>query len=547
MEAKERGYIETSLSKPLTADIKNAIRMSINSEEGEIASLDIAAAIANEYRVFDENSKQKFLLMLANECGVDRAQVRKAVRHFAESAFLNHDMKSEEKLRESTEMEVNKLFMRMAAVSNGLEVLIEIRALLLKMSKKELDSQKSLQNQNESVVKDISKFLQQLVRTGETTKKPTTFSGQSSIWKVQSPSGAAFPFSSGTDYFVETHEHHHPLILSSEDIIALTKMEKSLKALLLNYFNVGFLEFHQISWDSPASLLEKVVRYEAVHKIDNVAQLQHRVNRLDRRCFALFHMKMPEEPLVTVHVAMISNIPSQTQEILDQKLELLPPSDARVAVFYSISNSHFGLSGIGFGNFLIRRAMTEIKEKFQHLSTFVTLSPIPKFMDWLLKPNNSAVIQQILSEDEINALFNLLPASEKAERFIEFREPQLMLLTILANPSWHEDVQTRKILEKPMVKICAKYLYGPHTSHATIDPVAKFHLNNGARIERLNWAADLYSEKTMRESAGIMVNYQYVPSDLGINHQMFVKNNIIRSSQTFLALVAPPPPPKSKL
>ena len=315
----------------------------------------------------------------------------------------------------------------------------------------------------------------------------------------------------------------------------LAALEADLKALLANWFDVGFLDLRRIDWSSPASLLEKLVGYEAVHRIRTWRDLKNRLDS-DRRCYAFFHPRMPDEPLIFVEVALVEGMATSVQRLLDQKAPVLDPREADTAIFYSINNCQRGLDGISFGNFLIKRVVALLSEEFRSLKTFATLSPIPGFCRWL----DRALVEdpELLSEAEAEALLEAAPALPAlpapngsatavagfAATAAEMPEGAQALRRILARRGWHRDQALAKVLEPVLTRLCARYLLAeidPRNPRRARDPVAHFHLSNGARVERINWLGDI-SEKGMRESCGLMVNYLYDPARIETHHEAYV-------------------------
>jgi malonyl-CoA decarboxylase len=286
----------------------------------------------------------------------------------------------------------------------------------------------------------------------------------------------------------------------------LTALEADMRGLLANWFDVGFLELQRIDWNSPAALLEKLVGYEAVHFIRSWRDLKNRLDS-DRRCYAFFHPRMPHEPLIFVEVALVKGLAFSVQRLLDQKA---PVEDARAAdsaIFYSISNCQRGLAGISFGNFLIKRVVGELSAEFPNLKSFATLSPIPGLRRWLEKQITEDDTT-LLTEEETTALLEL----EKAET------GPLALSALLARPRWWREPAVAKVVEPVLVRLCARYLLAEARGKRAADPVAHFHLSNGARVERINMAADV-SEKGVKESYSLMVNYLYDPAKIEIYHE----------------------------
>lgn len=273
----------------------------------------------------------------------------------------------------------------------------------------------------------------------------------------------------------------------------LRRTDHDFQHLLRSWFNRGFLVLHQISWETPASILEKIVQYEAVHAIDDWDDLRRRLFPEDRRCFAYFHPTMPDEPLIFVEVALTMTVPSSIQHVLADEREHRIAPETKVAVFYSISNCQEGLRGISFGNLLIKQVVDELRQELPSLETFVTLSPIPKLNEWLATQTENPVATRVLehsgTEDEVRQL-------------------------------------------------AAEYLLTAKTSRgAPWDPVARFHLGNGAQIYAVHAAADL-SENGLRQSSGAMVNYHYDLSQIETNHEQFVQNGKVSTAPSFRATPA---------
>jgi malonyl-CoA decarboxylase len=286
----------------------------------------------------------------------------------------------------------------------------------------------------------------------------------------------------------------------------LAALDGDLRGLLAAWFDIGFLELQRIDWNSPAALLEKLVDYEAVHAIRSWRDLKNRLDS-DRRCYAFFHPRMPGEPLIFVEVALVKGLAGSVQDLLDEKAPLQDPGQADTAIFYSISNCQAGLAGISFGNFLIKRVVQELSGEFRNLKTFATLSPIPGYRRWLdatLKADEPG----LLSEEEASALLTAMAADSGAAS----------LTAILGRRGWWRDAALRKAAEPVLVRLCARYLLIEANGKRARDPVAHFHLSNGARVERLNMAGDT-SEKGAKESATLMVNYLYDPARIEDWHE----------------------------
>ena len=281
----------------------------------------------------------------------------------------------------------------------------------------------------------------------------------------------------------------------------LAALESDLRSLLASWFDVGFLELRAIDWNSPAALLEKLAGYEAVHGVRSWRDLKNRLDS-DRRCYAFFHPRMPAEPLIFVEVALVRGLADSVQRLLDPKAPLVDVRDADTAVFYSISNCQRGLAGISFGNFLIKRVAELLSAELRTLKTFATLSPVPGFRRWL-DARLAEPGKDLLSEEEASALRTAAPPEGPAAE-----TGGAALAAILAARGWWRDGAMRRAAEPVLLRLCARYLLVESRGRRALDPVAHFHLSNGARLERIVPLADT-SEKGMKESAGIMVNYLY--------------------------------------
>jgi malonyl-CoA decarboxylase len=298
----------------------------------------------------------------------------------------------------------------------------------------------------------------------------------------------------------------------------LESLEKDLKYLLTNWFDIGLLELQEMTWESPAVLLEKLIVYEAVHEITSWADLKNRLDS-DRRCFAFFHNKMPYEPLIFIEVALTRGITATIHALLDESQEPVDPDEADTAVFYSISNTQKGLTGISLGNFLIKRVVGRLSEELPGVKTFVTLSPVPGFRKWLKAKLNGGD-QSIFRAREVLEINNFGTGENAADSFLS-----------ILNRSWHADLYATNTLEKILMRLMARYLLDEKKGRRAVDPVEHFHLSNGARVERINWLADT-SEKGLAQSAGIMVNYLYSLKHIDDNHEAYVSEGMIPVSRS---------------
>lgn len=307
------------------------------------------------------------------------------------------------------------------------------------------------------------------------------------------------------------------LLRHTKDAPALADLDHDLERLLVSWFDIGFLELHRITWSSPAALLEKLIAYEAVHEIRSWTDLRNRLDS-DRRLFAFFHPRMPMEPLIFVEVALVNGIAGSIQTLLDEDAPIIDPHAADTAIFYSISNTQRGLRGISFGNFLIKRVVEELKGEFPNLKTFSTLSPIPMFRGWL---------ESVIAEGDPNLL-----TAEDRKRLKKATGDKFGkgdLLRAVTRSDWTGNGDLAEALRPVLLRLCARYLVQEKRKERPIDPVARFHLSNGAQVERINWLGDI-SPKGMKESAGMMVNYLYRLNDIEKNHERFAKNGFVATS-----------------
>ena len=276
----------------------------------------------------------------------------------------------------------------------------------------------------------------------------------------------------------------------------LEPVGSDLKHLFVSWFNRGFLELRLIDWNSPAAVLERIIQYESVHEIQGWGALRSRL-RENRMCFAFFHPALPDDPLVFVEVALTAGIPNAIAPLIDKTDEPAKDSDLDTVVFYSISNCHPGLSGVSFGNFLIKQVVEEVGKRHSKAKRYVTLSPVPGFCQWLDKQ------QERLDVD----------------------------LHEIRSTARVEGTEAAHTTQQQMLALCAQYLVKQRgrSNHAA-DPVARFHLGNGASLHAIHWAADL-SEKGLHQSAGLMVNYLYDTSSIEENHDAYFDQGEIAVSR----------------
>jgi malonyl-CoA decarboxylase len=295
----------------------------------------------------------------------------------------------------------------------------------------------------------------------------------------------------------------------------LTAVDDDFAHLFSSWFNRGFLVLRRIDWSTPAIVLDKIIRYEAVHEISDWEDLRRRIDPPDRHCYAFFHPALVDDPLIFVEVALTRDIPDAIAPILSPDREVMEPEKMRTAVFYSISNCQRGLAGVSFGNFLIKQVVEEICREMPKLSTFVTLSPVTNFTAWLARERaqeNSAALSE----------------ADKA------------LFAALDDPNWWRDEETAARLQDPLMRAAAWYFLRARGERGLpVDAVARFHLGNGARLERINWLADT-SDKAIAQAHGLMVNYQYDLDDIETNHEAYAETRNVVASSAVQRLLRPP-------
>jgi malonyl-CoA decarboxylase len=295
----------------------------------------------------------------------------------------------------------------------------------------------------------------------------------------------------------------------------LAIVDRDFVHLFSSWFNRGFLVLRSIDWSTPARLLEKIIRYEAVHAIRDWNDLRARIDSPDRRCYAFFHPALNDDPLIFVEVALTRAIPATIEPILSAKREVVEPERATTAVFYSISNCQRGLAGVSFGHFLIKQVVEEISRDMPRLSTFVTLSPAPNFAEWLRRERGR-------------------------EGSVALSEEDRAALAGLDRGDWWRDPANAEKIEAPLMRAAAWYYLRARSERGTpADQVARFHLGNGARLERLNFLADR-SERALAQSHGLMVNYLYDVEDIEKNHEAYAQHRTIVASNAVTRLVRAP-------
>ncbi len=287
----------------------------------------------------------------------------------------------------------------------------------------------------------------------------------------------------------------------------LAAVDRDFVGQLNSWFNRGFLVLQRIDWSTPANILEKIIHYEAVHEIQGWDDLRRRLDPADRRCFAFFHPSLVDEPLIFVQVALGREVPGSIQHVLkEQKRQPQEVREPTAAIFYSISNCQEGLRGISFGNFLIKQVVEDLTRAIPSLKTFVTLSPVPGFAAWLERAKSSNLLTYLDTTD-------------------------LAILDNLSDPDWINDAELADAMQPVLMSAASHYFLAAKNIHGRpVDPVARFHLGNGARLERINWLGNI-SPRGMNEAHGFMVNYRYDLRDIERNHELFANSGIIAASK----------------
>ncbi|MEJ8473230.1 malonyl-CoA decarboxylase [Roseibium algae] len=299
----------------------------------------------------------------------------------------------------------------------------------------------------------------------------------------------------------------------------LIEVDRDFEHLFSSWFNRGFLVMKRIDWQTPANILEKIIKYEAVHEIDGWEDLRRRIGLEDRRLYAFFHPALVDDLLIFVEVALTREIPGAIAPILTEERAEITAEVANTAVFYSISNCQKGLRGISFGNFLIKQVVEELRRELPSLKTFVTLSPVPGFSRWL-----SGALK-----DEASPASSLLTPEMAAH---------------LQEQDWPQDLDAAKQLEAVLPNLCAHYLTREkHRNTRPLDPVARFHIGNGARLERVNWQGDL-SVNGLSQAHGLMVNYLYDLKYIERNHESYAANGTVAVSSAVAKLAKAVPEAK---
>ena len=317
------------------------------------------------------------------------------------------------------------------------------------------------------------------------------------------------------------------LLRYCEDDPVLRPLDRELESRLAAWFDVGFLELQRITWNSPAALLEKLIAYEAVHTIRSWDDLKNRLDS-DRRCYAFFHPRMPMEPLIFVEVALVDELAGSVQTLLDEHAPVFDAQRATTAIFYSISNTQVGLRGVSFGNFLLKRVIDDLQRDYPRLDAFATLSPIPGLRRWIEK-----------HPQELGLVFDDEVRQRLARHWPDAGVPSVDAVhALLADGKWADNDRLARAMQPALTRLAARYFLhakaverGEKAAGVAkpFDPVARFHLGNGARVERINMLADT-SSNGFKQSYGLMVNYLYDPGSIEANFEAFARAGSINAS-----------------
>jgi len=307
------------------------------------------------------------------------------------------------------------------------------------------------------------------------------------------------------EQLMDAMDHRDDLAVIDNDFIHLFS----------SWFNRGFLVLRRIDWSTPAVILQKIIHYEAVHQIRDWDDLRRRIDLPDRRCYAFFHPALVDDPLIFVEIALTREIPGAIEPILADKRDAVDPERATTATFYSITNCQRGLTGVSFGHFLIKQVVEDVSREVPRVSTFVTLSPAPNFADWLKRERAQEASLALDDED---------------------REA----LAALDNADWWRTPEVAENLREPLLRAAAwYYMRGRNGRGLPVDAVARFHLGNGARLERLDWLADT-SERALQQSHGLMVNYLYDLDYIERNHEAYAQQHAVVAASAVSRLVRAP-------
>lgn len=410
-----------------TVGTTGALCETLLSSRGEASGMALAKDILDRWQSFDNDEQCIFMNMLLDRFGPDTQRLEAAIENYRE----HRDAAALLELHLAAEPRRQELIRRFNLAPNGIETLVRMREVLLRLTKDRPD---------------------------------------------------------------------------------LVAVDADFSHLFGSWFNRGFLVLRPINWSTPANILEKIIRYEAVHDIGGWDELRRRLQPEDRRCFAFFHPQLADDPLIFVEVALTREIPSRIDDLLRADREVIATGETTTAVFYSISNCQEGLKGISFGNFLIKQVVEDLRRDLPRLERFVTLSPVPGFAAWL-------------AEERRNASSGALSPTA------------ISTLAVLDDERWPEDAEKAAAVEPALTAAAAWYfLRARDNAGRTVDPVARFHLGNGARLEQLNFLGDR-SKRAMRQAHGLMVNYLYKLDEIEANHEAFASRRDVVTTQQIRRLV----------
>lgn len=326
--------------------------------------------------------------------------------------------------------------------------------------------------------------------------------------------------------FIFLKDMRQDLLKFKKDVPRLKKLDNDIKAILKQYFNLNTLKLREITWDSSASMLERLTKYEAVHEIKSWNHLKHRL-KTNHKMFGFFHPLMPNDPIIFVEIALVKGLADNIQKLIEFGYENTNLNNADTAIFYSISSTQEGLRGISFGNFLIKKVVKKLRSEYPNIKYFSSLSPIPLFSSWLTKHLENKK-NSFCNRQEIKVLQKL---SGK-------QNPNDAILSLIQNENWHESKKTEASLKIPLMRLCVHYLSKVKRTGKikAYDPVANFHLTNGAVIRQLNWLGDT-SQNGMKQACGLMVNYKYKLSKIVDFHEAYLNSGMIHIAENVLKIV----------
>lgn len=448
-----------------------------------------AEAVAARYAGLDANGRRRFFELLAEEYGEDRVRLAVALAGATTRspstdgpAGAAADAKTRRRLREALVPRWERLFELFCALPGGVKFTVDLRAELLEVLAAPLPD--------------------------STPALPTP-----ALPKPALPTPALTTTEQALPADCDTTALRTDVERATR--LRLEELDEDLRTVLSRLFPPGLLELRRITWDTPASMLEKLIRYEAVHEITSWDDLRNRLDH-DRRCYAFAHPGMPAEPLIFVEVALGRGMAAEIGPLLDVSAPLGDPDDADTAIFYSISACQSGLSGVNLGDVLIKDVVNDLRAQLPRLETFATLSPIPGFRRWferrLLRPSPPTDGPAVTTTEEQRAL---------AELAVDDERPVDTVRRLLADVEWVQDPARVAVLRPVLLRAGAHYLTSATREGRAVDRVANFHLTNGARIERLNWLANRTPTGLM-DSYGMMVNYRYELDRIDANHESYL-------------------------